>query len=701
MQQKERWFTALPDIIRDSRSGFVLVFCGLALAVFVMLVFRNAGLNPVVFADEWTYSSSARLIDIARSAIPSYLFLLLFESTSRCGAAFLECARLANVFFIIAAMPFIYLTARRYTSKGAALLVAMLAVLSPFNSYTAYFMPETLYFLAFWIFTWYALSPTALRTPWRYGAGGGLILGLMMAVKFHAIFLLAGFVGCITLCALARSCCLRWTPAIKVLVAAVVTAFISRLVVGYAVAGAAGLSLTGNFYGGYASSALNWTTLLNLIQPTLVSLGNHFLALCILFTVPLASLLAQPRLTATPSRNSFTRDQLPLLLFTPAMLLALLCATALYTALAAGSGPYETTTRLHMRYYDFAFPLFYILAAAQLNKASDTGYSRIRVVAAALLVAGLAAFSLGEAAQHFEPSIVDNPELRGLMANPQVFFWLGLLGIVAVLCWAFQRNWGAKIFLFLFLPLAVASSSFYVSKELRNRMIADEYDRAGQFAKLYLGQQTSGLLIAGSAPAANFRALFHIDNPQATLVHLAPEAPLTGELIPPAIKWVLLIGQHELDVPALFQIDLGDYRLAKISVDDEIDFRDTSWPGSLKQVHGLSSSESFGRWSNAAVVELHFLSELNGAVQLTLSATAFGPNVGQPFTLRVGDQEQTFVLQTAEQEVSLRFNLSKPARDISIVVPQPTSPKMLGMSTDERLLGIAMHKLQIKQVNEK
>ena len=100
------------------------------------------------------------------------------------------------------------------------------------------------------------------------------------------------------------------------------------------------------------------------------------------------------------------------------------------------------------------------------------------------------------------------------------------------------------------------------------------------------------------------------------------------------------------------------------------------------------------------MVELHLLRPLSGAVQLTLSARAFGPNIGQPFTLRVGDQEQTFTLQTTEQEVTLRFDLSTPTRDISIIVPQPTSPKMLGMSTDERLLGIAMHKLQIKQVNE-
>ena len=86
-----------------------MAFSALAMLVFMTLGFRNIGLHPGVFADEWIYSAAARLTDISQAVLPSYLFLLIFGNTSSCGSAFLECARLLNAGFIVLTMPFIYL----------------------------------------------------------------------------------------------------------------------------------------------------------------------------------------------------------------------------------------------------------------------------------------------------------------------------------------------------------------------------------------------------------------------------------------------------------------------------------------------------------------------------------------------------------------------------------------------------------------
>ena len=700
MQQKN-WLFVLQKHIHVSHSAFVLIYCGLALAVFVMLVFRNAGLNPGVMADEWIYSSSSRLIDIAHSAIPSYLFLLLFENTSRCGTAFLECARLINTVLIIATMPFIYLTTRRYTNRCVALFVSVLAMLSPFNSYTAYFMPETLYFLGFWIFTWYALGPAALRDPWRYGSVVGLILGLMMAIKFHAIFLLAGFCAFIFLCAIAQSKRVKPSIGLKVVCIAIVIFFLTRFVLGYSIAGMAGLSLTGNFYGKLADSAFGWEKLVGLIPLALTVLSNHVLALSMMFAVPVATLLVQPKAqTRNLDTHGLVDSRLPLLPFVFAMLIVLLIVTSLFSALVAGGGGYESAERLHMRYYDFIFPFFYILAAVQLGTVDETRNFLWRTRLGALLVGGLAIYTLLVAMHRFIPNHVDHPDLRGFMAHPVACAVLGGIGVLTLLLWAIRRHLGARLYLFLLAPLSVFISSLNVSHLQSLRMVPDVYDRAGEFSRLYLETQASELLIAGSDPSALIRTQFHVDSPSAVVAYLAEGEALTAARVPASVTWLLLFGSHEIHVPTFWEVEMGEYKLVRLVPSNVIDFREPTWPGLLGKVEGLSHAEAFGRWSNAPLVELHLLRPLSGAVQLTLSARAFGPNIGQPFTLRVGDQEQTFTLQTTEQEVTLRFDLSTPTRDISIIVPQPTSPKMLGMSTDERLLGIAMHKLQIKQVNE-
>ena len=695
MGQKNGSVADLLSGIPRSQSLFLMTFTGFAVVAFLSVVFRNVGLNPLVFADEWTYSSSARLMDLADSVIPSYLFLLLFKGTSSCGVAFLECARLINALLLVGAMPFIYLVARSYAGRGLSLFVAWLSVLGPFNVYTAYFMPETLYFLGFWVFAWYVLVVGERLKPWAFGGGSGAILGLMMAVKFHAVFLLAALFAYIFVYALLGRGRLAWISALQILIAALIAAFVTRFAFGYLIAGPAGLSLTGNFYGGLADSALSVGMLFSLIKPAFGLLASHALALCLLFTMPVAILIARLWAAVRRSEESTVFEQLPLSLFTLAVLAALLSSTVLFTALVAGQGPYETLSRLHMRYYDFVLPLFYMLVVAQFKQAGRAGWLSIVVGGA---VAGLAGLALVSAEQRFTPSIVDNPILYGFMADPQVSVFLSVLGIFSVVVWMFRQRWGAGIFLVLFLPLSVMSSGFYLGKELRVRLSADVYDSSARLTKLYLGEAVSGLLVASSVPAANFRALFHIDDRRASFLHLEPAAALTKELIPAGTRWVLLIGQHELQVPVLFQIDAGDYRLVKVSADDTLHFNRPSWPGSLSEVHGLSSPEQFGRWSNGEKVALQLVGSLSGTVRLTLTASAFGPNIGQPFTLRLGEQEQHFTLQGANEEVSLLFALTESAQKIEIQVPQPTSPKMLGLSDDDRLLGIAMHKLQIQQV---
>lgn len=698
MNSKSYRPTDLLSGISSNRSAIVMAFSALAMLVFMTLGFRNIGLHPGVFADEWIYSAAARLTDISQAVLPSYLFLLIFGNTSSCGSAFLECARLLNAGFIVLTMPFIYLVARRYVSAWASLLIAGLTAVGPFSSYSAYFMPETLYFFGFWVFVWHVLGTPALTRPVRYGAMTGALLGLMMMIKFHALFLLIGFCAFLLLCLVIRSPGMNLGKALIIAGTAVAAALLVRFSVGYLIAGRAGLSLTGSFYGNMADSTLSVQRLWELIPLILKIAGNHLLALVLLFGVPLATLLAQP---ASPERQELAGvGKLPLLPLVTALLFVLVGVTAVFSATVAGANPYESPDRVHMRYYDFLFPLLFILAAAQLKTPDDAGTPRVRTLMAALVTGSLAVYALTVAMHRFVPNHVDHPDLRGFMAHPTLSIVLGCLGLMALAAWGYRRRLGAQLFVFLFLPLSLLSSGFIVSQIQAQRMNTDKYDHAGEFVRLYLAGQTEGLVIVGYDPSKLIQTQFHIDSPQTRVVYVSRGEVLDASNIPPESNWLLIFDAHDIRIPTYGTLDMGEYSLIRLTPANVIDFRRSTWPGVLGRVDGLSHPEPFGRWSNAANVDLQLATPVTGHLQILLEARAFGPNVGQRFTLQLGDQEQTFTLGDETREILLDFELSGPAQRIRIKVPQPISPRELGMSTDDRLLGIALHKLQIRRTDE-
>lgn len=351
-------------------------------------------------------------------------------------------------------------------------------------------------------------------------------------------------------------------------------------------------------------------------------------------------------------------------------------------------------------YYDFLFPLFFILAAAQLRVSEDSGASRVRVLLAALVTGALAVYSLTVAMHRFLPNHVDHPDLRGFMANSTLCIILGCTGLVALAAWGYRRRLGAQIFVFVFLPLSLLSSGVVVNQIQSQRMHSDKYDHAGEFVRLYLAEQTDGLVIAGHDPSKLVQAQFHIDSPHTRIVHVAHGQALDTSNIPPESNWLLVFDTHEIRLPTYGTLDMGEYSLFRLTPANVIDFRNSTWPGLLGRVEGLSHPETFGRWSKAAHVDLHLTTPVSGKIQLELDARAFGPNIDQPFTLELGGQERQFTLGGDAREVRLTFDLSEPAQRIRIRVPHPVSPRELGLSTDDRPLGVALKQLLIQQADD-
>jgi phosphoglycerol transferase len=680
------------------RSDAVLG-CGM-LAVFLFLLFRNTGLHPVVFADEWGYSLHSRLTSLAAAPKPSYIYLWLLRSTNSCGSGFLECARIINSIFFVAATPFIYLTARWVTTKPIAAFIALLSIAAPINSYTAYFMPEAMYFFAFWVLTWFAIKFRRFQ-PAYYAAGIGAGVAAMTMIKVNAVFLLPGMAAFLVY-AIFRTRRQSWVRVSAIAITVLIASFfLVRLGWGYLFAGTAGFNILGTKYASLANSSLTPMVLLRLGEQALGSLRGHLMGLSLLFGVPMASMMTMG--FAGKGESELDDSQNAITAYTALLLIPLLIGVAYFTASVVGSGPYESLTRLHMRYYDFLFPLFFIIVAGQLS-GSPTRKPRYAHFITALLVVALSIYSLKYLLTLYTPGFVDAPELQGFTVHRLAFYCLALLGLISVIVWAFRQRVGAQLFVFVFMPLSVLTSSHFVHHELRAYRTPGVYDTAGMAVHSFLDKEDrSRVLVASSSLGDLARLLFYIDDPKADLLLLPEGVSLNESAVPADKEWVLLVGDYP--VAGMKLVMTGDgYSLWRVqrkvagssgNSDEVIDFSREQWQGIVWRVSGLSPPAAFGRWSVGPEVKIEMVSPLPQRFTLRLKAFAFGPNAERPFILRIGSEAKTIRLSSAPGDVSLAYQTDGSERAITIQVPAPTSPQQLGLSTDDRPLGIGLMQMTI------
>jgi len=550
------------------KTNIFLIGFIIATALFVALTFRNLELYPTIMPDEYYYSKFSRLLPLADSIAPSYLYLAIYRATRICGDGFLDCARIFNALFFVASAPFIYLTARRTCSKGIASIVALLALLGPINSYTAWYMPEALYFFSFWLLTWFILrlDHSSSSKSWCFG---GILLGLSALVKPHALFLLPAIV--IYILYVSRKTEGKWVfQAFKNASSFIVFLFLSKLLIGYLFADRAGITIFGPKYGSIASSTISeFQHYLKLLAPFTESLKGHALAICLMFGIPIA-IAINTSFDSIFSKTEIKSDQ-KISFYSLAVLVSLILITALYTAtVVANSGsPYEMISRLHMRYYDFAFPLLLVIAASQLSLESATSMSSWRAITA--IPIGIAIlYAVYTRMAPYWPNFVDSPELRGFTSKKNVFYVLGGLSFFALALWVYSARFGAKVFVYLFMPLAVAFSTDNINKDLRQRLIPDVFDKAGIFTKQYLSSKDlSKLVIVGSETVGLFRSLFYLDNPQSSQETIPKGSSYNLTKLSAGKEWILVIGDHSLSENAFFQLQMDGFTLVHVTTTDK------------------------------------------------------------------------------------------------------------------------------------
>jgi len=688
--------TALPTSSNGRQRAWLFVLAtAMALAAWY-LIGRSHGLAPGVFADEWYYNKMARLAPLSEALLPSYLYLALFGASSACGTGFLDCVRAGNVLFHVGAAPFVYLVARRVMHPGLACAVALFALLAPLNLYTTYFMPESMYFFGFAVFAWVALA--GVDWPWRrHALACGAVLGLMMLVKVHALFLLPA--ACLFLVYAARERASDGPWLLRGVMAALLAAALAlaiKFVFGYLAAGEAGLSLFGSFYGAGASNSSRGSLLARL-APALISARGHGLALTAMLALPLAALAYAVirRATWRPANPAGQLAVFTFLAFGSTVGLAII-----YTASIADQG-FNEGLRLHSRYYSFAFPLLLTVALA---RCADTGW-RSGVwprAAIALALAGL----LGAAwliLPGFDVRITDSPEYTALAFKKPWVPTLFVLNAALLLLWIRFRRAAALGFLVLALPLVLHIAETEVKVYLGHLKTAPPADRAGIAARALIppAERAATLVVANGADL--FRTQFHLDQPEMILLDLPDDAPIEAYRLPAQARWLIAVGSHALPDTLKPSVAGDGFAIVKLPHTErrvlaEYAFATPPGPGqTVEAVEGVANLEAWGRWSDAKRVTLRFARPLPARLTLALTAGAYGPNAAQDFILRAGAAETRFRLAWEAREVVLDLDTDGRQQTLEIEVPAPSRPSEREQSTDTRQLGISLSRLRVEE----
>lgn len=508
------------------KNNKILYWLGVPFVALLFVVAKVYPVLPAVMQDEYVYSTESRLTDFANQIYPNYLFSLFYKSTSLCGDGFYSCAKNLNILFFLAMLVFIYLIAARLFSRGIAIAVLTITIVSPIHVYISYFMPETMYFAfmvaTVWVTLW-AVEKQKL-VWWIYS---GAMLGLTALVKPHALFALPSLVLIVFIINL------RYEngglkKALLATGANLGAFFVTKFGFGFAFAGVAGLSLFGTSYTNSVSNFIQspaeagsntitdtgavteanqsaWSTLTSVSALQLVL---HIAFLILIYGVPI--FLALSVIKTILMKKDQVSSLSAFVALVGALSLSYVTVTAVFEGFVSALGD-NHSNRVITRYYDFLIPLLLLLAFAVDRYVQPKPV--VRIIQAAIILAGSIWFWV-YFPTHILPRFADSVTIRGLSFSPAILIVVALIGIAALIIWLIKSDIGTKVISFVTVPLVVLILGFAAQASLLQSIGTTKgyFDIAGQAVKPYIQEiPGSEIVVIGRVRTEVFTAMFWMD----------------------------------------------------------------------------------------------------------------------------------------------------------------------------------------------
>lgn len=639
-----------------------------SLSVFLVLV-RVMGLGPRVMSDELTYSVHSRLLPLADSPIPNYLFLALYRSTNMCGPEFYSCARLLNVFFLLVGALFVFLIAIKVLQFRWSLLIAIAAVIGPTSMYAANFMPDTMFYAFSIAYLWAVLRFIDENSSWKHFLVFGVAVGVVSLVKPHGLFLLIALPVVILV---SQGLVLaRVKQATKALFLSIASALFIKLGVSFLVAGTNGLALFRVAYGQGlplvdTSAKSQDTSNSNQFLGLLNSGNDLFFAIAGLFAIPLViSLLIQGR-EFRPNHRYLQR----LGAATLAVLLVFFVAVAVFSSQLQLIDETQSI-RVQMRYFEFLFLLLPIIVG---------GFIKVSEAKTGLVNRGLlaltAAVSLIWSFEYIElfVDVYSDSTFLTMLARWKswgllVFLAAAAVGLVAL----FRMRWAAASWVFLIYPILVLGSIpvMYQDPSLRTAE-QSSYMTAAQFTKGTLSpSDLNRLVVIGENKQEVEATRFLLDNAKVGKRVLDNALSLNLEALPPRFSWALILGDQDIFTTTNKTYEGNGFTLISRDLGEET-FFDLENPGkAIFELLGFQDRGYLGTWTTGELSVIVLSQPPLPGQTMTIRFSASPDLVGKTVVFSLGQEEIEVPISVARevQEIGLTFENQAGFRDLAVSLP--------------------------------
>ena len=531
---------------------------------------------PSIMQDEYIYTSQAKNLPFAEQFYSNYIFSFVMGVTNYCGDEFYACTKSINSLFFLGTVLFTFLIASRFLTLRWSVFAASVTALSPVAIPVSFFMPETMYFSLMTFTVWLTLVVSKRETLWLW-ALPGISLGATALVKPHAIFMLPAFAVFAFVYAYKKYSS-SWIKAIASASAVVVGFMTTKLGLGYAFAGAAGLK----FFGGYGSpvgaiagvvskpaevsppdSPADPETASSGLEIFLEVSASHFLAhtavLLLLAGIPLILSL---RIALSVSKTKQPVGDVSSFFILIALITAsMVVVVALFEAYVTGSGD-DHSDRLILRYYEFLIPQFVVMGLL-LDRFTDSR-TVLRAIQGSVIVLAAMAFTIVYPIT-FNKQYADSSTLPGIGDTQGFFIFVGLFVSSAVIFWIVNPERGNQVIGRVIMP-AVLILALVMSQ---NKLIEINgtpayFDQAGWDSRTYL-QDVPGdrILVVGQTRTEVFTVKFWIDEANIRDLLVGDGSVIGPENIE-GTDYVVSLGNMEIGFAHELVTEGEGYRLVKV-----------------------------------------------------------------------------------------------------------------------------------------
>ena len=421
-------------------------FSLLYLIISTLIVLRNHSLYPSVMGDEFMHSLFSRNARIDEISIPSYLYYFIYKSTNYCGENFLNCARIINYLFYSLGSYFIYLICLKTQKKNYSIYIFFITLILPYNAYTAYFIPESMFFCFFWLYIYTVFSSNYSNKKIILI---GLILGILSLIKPHAIFLLPSIIAFLFL--------IKKKNVQFIIDIFIIIIFFFSIKIFLYIFYNFSFEILGKFYN---NSAINYIDIEFkevhiVVKKTLINLFGTWSFLLITFSVPLLDCFKKT-ITFFDKKPNNKYLQINLLSF-----LTIVTITTIYSIFAGFD--IQDPLRINFRYSFFIIPLLFLVLIDKSNSFNNRSNNKTNKIFTLLYFIIIISFCL-----NVYPSfhLVDNPLYRAIIYNQIFLIVVIFTSSVLVILANFNYRLSLNLYLYFFLPLIVIISTIPITKEL-------------------------------------------------------------------------------------------------------------------------------------------------------------------------------------------------------------------------------------------